>query len=143
MTVNQSVGNQSILVGGETARSMPPRARRVLVVDDNVDSADMLAEVLRDVGHEVAVAHDPAAALALLEEFTPEIAILDIGLPIMDGYELAERIRATAGSGACRLIALTGYGQQYDRGRSTRTGFASHLVKPVDLDVLTHLIETL
>jgi CheY-like chemotaxis protein len=123
--------------------AVPWRAKRILVVDDNVDSADMLAEVLREIGHEVAIANDPAAALAIVEQFTPEVAILDIGLPIMDGYELAERIRDVSGSSACRLIALTGYGQQYDRGRSVRTGFTNHLIKPVDLDVLAQIIDTL
>lgn len=120
-----------------------PSGKRILVVDDNVDSAEMLAEVLRGNGHEVAVANDPAAALGLLASFGPEIAILDIGLPVMDGYELAERIHATTPASGCRLIALTGYGQQYDRARSVRTGFANHLVKPVDLDALEHIIDTL
>jgi CheY-like chemotaxis protein len=142
------VGGKQTAGGAVTAApsaggALAPSPKRILVVDDNVDSADMLGEVLRGSGHEVVVANDPAAALRLLGTFSPEIAILDIGLPVMDGYELAERIHATAAASGCRLIALTGYGQQYDRARSVRTGFASHLVKPVDLDALEHIIEAL
>jgi CheY-like chemotaxis protein len=130
-------------MSAENSVVVSPKAKRILVVDDNIDSADMLGEVLREIGHEVAVANDPGVALALLEDFTPDVAILDIGLPMMDGYELAERILETPGASACRLIALTGYGQQYDRSRSARTGFANHLVKPVDLDALTQIIDTM
>ena len=114
--------------------------RRVLVVDDNNDAADSLAEVLRDVGHEVAVAYGSVAALELAESFHPEVAVLDIGLPVMDGYELAARLRTNKQTADCRLIALTGYGQSRDRTRSEAGGFERHLVKPVDLDELTELV---
>jgi signal transduction histidine kinase len=114
--------------------------RRVLVVDDNGDAADLLAEVLRGAGHEVAIANDPWSALNLLPQFQPEVAVLDIGLPVMDGYELAARLRATHGGADCRLIALTGYGREHDRQRSDEAGFSEHLVKPVDLDKLLRLV---
>ncbi|MCO5170170.1 MAG: ATP-binding protein [Planctomycetes bacterium] len=107
------------------------RALRLLVVDDNEDAAQLLAELLRLAGHEVAIAHDCARALQALEEQRPDVAILDLGLPVMDGWELAARIRARHGDAAPGLIALTGYGQEGDRARSAAAGFGSHLVKPV------------
>ncbi len=109
------------------------RAERVLVVDDNADAADLLAEILREVGHHVEVTHDGTAALRHMHLMRPSVAILDIGLPGMDGYELAAKIREELGSEAPRLIALTGYGQEQDRRRSARAGFCAHLVKPVNL----------
>ena len=124
-----------------SARAEPERAspsasghgRRILMVDDNNDAADSLAELLRDVGHEVVVAYSPVAALELVDAFRPEVAILDIGLPVMDGYELAARLRSNPVTAGCLLIALTGYGQSRDRARSEEGGFQYHLVKPVDL----------
>jgi PAS domain S-box-containing protein len=104
--------------------------RRVLVVDDNHDAAEMLASLLRAAGHEVSVAFDGPSAMRLLASFTPDVALLDIGLPTMDGYDLARRLR-NALPELCRLIAVTGYGQEHDRRRSHEAGFAAHLVKPV------------
>jgi signal transduction histidine kinase/CheY-like chemotaxis protein len=115
------------------------RPRRVLIVDDNRDAAESLAEMLRLDGHTVRVAFQPLAGLALAEEFGPDVAVLDIGLPSMDGYELARRFRQRFGSD-CRLIALTGYGQADDRERSSAAGFAAHLVKPVDLEQLSAVL---
>jgi len=115
-------------------------SRRVLVVDDNVDAADLLGEVLRIAGHEVAVVYDPLSAMQTAEEFKPEIAVLDIGLPAMDGYELAARLRTILASQHCRMIALTGYGQQHDRSRSEEAGFESHMVKPIDFSKLTEIV---
>ena len=108
--------------------------RRVLVVDDNPDAAELLAEVLRKTGHVAAIAHDGPGALRLAGSFRPEIALLDIGLPVMDGYELARRLRDQVG--AVRLIAVTGYGQPADRERVHVAGFEAHIVKPVDLVAL-------
>jgi len=108
--------------------------RRVLVVDDNPDAAELLAEVLRNTGHVAAIAHDGPGALRLAGSFRPEIALLDIGLPVMDGYELARRLRDEVG--AMRLIAVTGYGQLADRERVHVAGFEAHIVKPVDLVAL-------
>jgi CheY-like chemotaxis protein/two-component sensor histidine kinase len=117
-----------------------PRPFRILVVDDNEDAAEMLAEVLRAVGHQVATAGDAAEALRIVHGFRPEIAVLDIGLPVMDGYALAARLRAELGSAAPRFIAVTGYGQQHDRERSLRGGFTAHLVKPIDVQQLLDLV---
>ncbi|MBA3270749.1 MAG: PAS domain S-box protein, partial [Acidobacteria bacterium] len=109
-----------------------PGARRILVVDDNEDGAQMLAAVLTAKGHHTRIAYDAPAALKVAESFTPQVAILDIGLPVMDGYELAARLRQLPGLGDLWLVALTGYGQESDRERSRTAGFHHHLVKPVD-----------
>jgi len=112
------------------------RRERVLVVDDNRDAAQALVDLLEINDFEVRMATDPIAGLALVEEFAPEVAILDIGLPRIDGNALAIRIRATEAGRRCRLIALTGYGMAEDRARTQAAGFAVHLVKPVDPDEL-------
>ncbi len=106
------------------------RTRRVLLVDDNRDGAEQLAELLALHGHEVRVAHSGADALQKLDRFRADVAVLDIGLPDMDGVELARRLRPLLGTGAV-LVALSGYGQEHDRARSLAAGFAHHLVKPV------------
>jgi signal transduction histidine kinase len=120
------------------AMAAPPAAtgprRRVLVVDDNADVVEVVSELLRISGYEVAVAHDPAEALRVAGPFQPDVAVLDIGLPVMDGYELARRLRL--GNPGLRLVAVTGYGQAQDRERSRSAGFQEHLVKPIDGDVL-------
>ncbi len=113
---------------------------RVLVVDDNPDAADLLADYLEQRGHRTAVAHDGPQALEEATTFLPEIAVLDIGLPVMDGYELARRLRAVDGLDHIRLIALTGYGQQQDREAAREAGFDHHLVKPFDPDKLAPLL---
>jgi CheY-like chemotaxis protein len=117
----------------------PPSGRRVLVVDDNLDAAQALAMLLAEDGHEVRVAADADTALGQLEVFTPEVALLDIGLPGMDGYELGRRLRRRLGAGLL-LVAVTGYGQQEDAERSRRAGFDRHLVKPVDVAELEALV---
>ena len=124
-----------------TADALQPQGRRVMVVDDNVDAADSLAEALRMMGHEVSVFHGP---LDVLEQGgnldALDAAILDIGLPGMSGYELAERLRQAQPSAACLFVALTGYGQAEDRERSSAAGFHAHMVKPVDLEALDRLL---
>ncbi|MBK7972924.1 MAG: response regulator [Deltaproteobacteria bacterium] len=126
------------------AESLAPSAHayRILVVDDHEDSADAVAAALSGCGHEVAVANDPATALALARSFRPRIAILDIGLPVMDGYELAGRIRELIDP-APTLIALTGFGQRHDVERSTRAGFDLHLVKPIEPRLLREILDAL
>ncbi len=111
-----------------------PSGQQVLVVDDNVDAAEMLGELLRAYGHEVTVVHHPDDALALAHDLAPHTALLDIGLPGMDGYELARRLKTVVP--VCRLIALTGYGQEADRIRGAKAGFVAHLVKPADINEL-------
>ena len=115
-------------------------ALRVLVVDDNQDAAEMLVEVLRSFGHDARAAYDGPAALRLCREFVPDVALLDIGLPVMDGYELAERMRELPGLASLRLVAVTGYGQDSDRERSRASGFHHHLVKPIDIDRIDEVI---
>ncbi len=102
------------------------------MVDDNEDALELLAEVLRDAGHVVTTAKDGPTALEVMKTFHADVAILDIGLPVMDGYELAGRLRAELGKELPRLIALTGYGQESDRARAREAGFAEHLTKPVE-----------
>ena len=108
---------------------------RILIVDDNEDARMLLSEVLQAVGHSVKSAGDGPEALALAEAFQPDVAILDIGLPVMDGYELAARLRETM-SKPPRMVALSGYGRPADQEKSAAAGFERHLVKPVDLKSL-------
>ncbi|HUQ25905.1 MAG TPA: response regulator, partial [Burkholderiales bacterium] len=113
-------------------------AQRFLVVDDNVDAATALAQLLRLLGQEVAVAHDGLRALAAARRFLPDVALIDIGLPVMDGFELAGRLRDQHPD--LRLVAVTGYGLERDRERSAEAGFSGHLVKPVELAMLERLL---
>ena len=115
--------------------------RRILVVDDNEDAADSLTMVLQLDGHEVACAYTAEDALVLAAEFRPEVALLDVGLPRMDGYELASRMRKLPGFDRVHLVALTGYGQPGDRERALAAGFDSHLVKPAEYRALQEIIE--
>jgi PAS domain S-box-containing protein len=117
------------------------RVRRVLVVDDNRDGAEMIFNLLAAAGHEVLVANDPSEALSLADAFRPQIAILDIGLPIMDGYALARELRTRLGEAGPLLIALSGYGQEQDKRRSEEAGFTLHLVKPVDPEMLEYAVD--
>jgi CheY-like chemotaxis protein len=119
------------------------RGQRILVVDDNRDGAEMISDVLASVGHDVQIANDPSQALSSADAFRPQVAILDIGLPVMDGYMLARELRARLDKAVPILIALTGYGQDQDRRRSEEAGFATHLVKPVDAETLVQLVDTL
>jgi CheY-like chemotaxis protein len=113
---------------------------RILVVDDNEDSAEMLAMALTAMGYEARVSLDASSALAMAGDFIPTVAILDLGLPVMDGFELAGRLRKVPGLSGIRLIALTGYGQDSDRQKTRDAGFHHHLVKPVDLAAIRHAV---
>jgi CheY-like chemotaxis protein len=115
---------------------------RVLVVDDNIDAAEMLAEALRVHGHVVGVAHDGPAALALASELHPDLALLDIGLPVMDGFDLARRLKLSLAPRTPKFVAITGYGQPSDRVRSKQAGFDEHLVKPIDLARLNTIVRS-
>ncbi|WP_167784869.1 ATP-binding protein [Ramlibacter rhizophilus] len=118
-------------------------ASRVLVVDDNVDAAETLVTVLDMLGHEARSAHAGEEALALAASFQPELVLLDIGLPGMDGYEVARRLRADARLGRVLLVALTGWGSQEDRKRARDAGFDHHLTKPVDVAAVEALLAQL
>ncbi len=117
-----------------------PDALRVLVVDDNVDAAELLAESVRLMGHVAQAAYDGPAALRIAARFRPDLALLDIGLPVMDGYELARHLRELPGLEALRLVAVTGYLQEADRRHTTAAGFARHLVKPIHIEDLEELL---
>jgi len=118
-------------------------SRRVLVVDDNVDSAESMAVLLRLYGHDVRLAHDGEAALEEARSFRPDVMFLDIDLPKMDGYEVARRLRLEPAMGGLTLVAMTGYGQEEERRRTREAGFHSHLVKPVDFEMLQELLSSL
>ena len=110
--------------------------QRVLLVDDNVDAVESMEILLQAFGYEVATAFHPDVALTMIESFAPEAAVIDIGLPGMDGYQLAGEIRRRLDGRPMRLIAFTGYGGADDIARASRAGFDTHLVKPVEIDRL-------
>jgi CheY-like chemotaxis protein len=118
----------------------PPSAKRILIVDDNVDSGEMLAELVKTWGHTTRHVLDGAAALEAIARETPDVVVLDIGLPGMDGFEVAERIRALPQGNDVRIVALSGYGRPEDRQKSAAAGFNEHLVKPVDMDKLVRAL---
>ena len=122
----------------QPARALP--SRRVLVVDDNVDAAESLAMLLRLQGQEVAVAYDGPTALEKARVAQPALAFLDIGMPGMDGHELARKLRQEPELGNLVLIALTGWGQEEDRRRSREAGFNVHLTKPASPDTLHEIL---
>src|SRR5690606_27640761 len=124
--------------GWETAEH---RALRILVVDDNVDAAESISQLLRVAGHETHVAHDGLQAIEASARLDPDIVILDIGLPSVDGYEVARAIRGRGNGGHPRLIALTGWGQDEDKRLAAEAGFDRHLTKPVDPVLLRKIVE--
>ena len=131
------------MVDDVAERAPPVRPLRVLVVDDNIDAATTLSELLKVLGHEPLVAHDAPSALALAREESPELALVDLGLPILDGYELIGRLRTLPGLQALPAIAVTGYGQASDKAKSHAAGFNRHVVKPVGLEDLRTLLASL
>jgi CheY-like chemotaxis protein len=115
----------------------------VLIVDDNIDSAETLARLATSWGHEVQLAHDGTAAIEMAKSFRPQVVLLDIGLPLMNGYDVASHLRQLPDFAQTLLVAMTGYGQAEDRRRAEKAGFNRHLVKPVPADVLEELLKTL
>jgi len=128
---------------GVTGRLGALPSKRILVVDDNRDAGDSLAMILRILGVDVRVARSGQEALAALDSFDADIVLLDIGMPDMDGYEVARRIRARGGSASPAIVAVTGWGQEQDRRRAKEAGFDHHLVKPADLQALNALLASL
>ena len=124
----------------DVGKVVTPALRRILVVDDNWDAADSLGMLLRMMGHEVHTAHDGPEAVGAAAVFRPDVVLLDIGLPKLNGYEVARRIRKLEGGAGLMLIALTGWGQEEDRRRSKEAGFDHHLTKPVELADLQGLL---
>jgi CheY-like chemotaxis protein len=117
---------------------VPPR--RVLVVDDNLDAAEGLAMLLSLRGHQVATAYDGQSALERARQLDPDVVLLDIGLPRLDGFEVARRLREEHAGKPMVLVALTGYGQERDRVRAREAGFDHHFLKPVRLEMLERLL---
>jgi CheY-like chemotaxis protein len=124
---------------GETRAGSPGRLR-IVVAEDNVDSAAMLEELLGAIGHDVRTVHDGPRAIDAVAAFRPDVVLLDIGLPGMSGYEVAQRLRAEAGGKDLLLVALTGWGQEEDRQKSAHAGIDHHLVKPVAPQALEALL---
>jgi CheY-like chemotaxis protein len=118
---------------------LPARPRRILVVDDNIDAADSLAILLRPDAHDVVTAHSGPAALEVAAARQPDVIVLDIGLPGMDGYELARRLREERDADHFLLVTLTGYGQDDYRRLGKLTGFDHYLTKPADMETLRQL----
>jgi CheY-like chemotaxis protein len=123
----------------ETVR--PKQPLRILVVDDNEDAAQMLALYLEALGHQVLIEHSAQRAIACAKLEKPDVYILDIGLPEMDGNELARQLRGDQETAHSFLIAVTGYGQEHDKLKTMAAGFDQHLVKPVDVSKLASLLE--
>jgi CheY-like chemotaxis protein len=125
------------------APQAPAQRFKILVVDDNPDSALSLAMMLSIMGHETRTAHDGESAVATAESFLPDVVLLDIGLPKLNGYEVAQRIRETTWGASMYLIAVTGWGQDEDRQRSSEVGLNVHMVKPVEPAALEKLLAEL
>ena len=131
----------------KAARAQPPPADavpasriRILVVDDNVDAAQSLELLLVELGHEVQIAYDGTAAIATARTFRPQVVLLDIALPGMNGYDVARTLRSSGWLDGARIIALTGFGQDQDRHRSQAAGFDGHLVKPVAFESIARAL---
>ena len=139
----ESLRHVGTAAGGGVARSAVRTGRRILVVDDNVDAARMTADALEAIGHDTQVAFDGPAAIEMADDFRPDVALLDLGLPLMDGYELAQLLRARAAGKGPLLVAVTGYGQASDHERTSAAGFDAHVVKPVDFTQLSDLLDRL
>jgi CheY-like chemotaxis protein len=116
---------------------------RILVVDDNRDSADSLATLLKVIGYDTHTAYDGDEAVTTARTFSPEVVLLDIGMPKVDGYHACHRIREESGGKEMFLVALTGWGQDEDRRRAEEAGFNHHMVKPVEVDALLTLLAKL
>jgi len=128
--------------GEKNGNSSQHPSRHVLIADDNLDAAETLGTFMELMGHEVHLAHTGAQALEVAKRFRPDIAVLDIGMPDVSGYEVARRIRLEAWGARVTLIAVTGWGQEDDKRRATAAGFNHHLTKPVDPEVLEGLFSS-
>jgi CheY-like chemotaxis protein len=126
---------------GEVARSQRLPPYRILIVDDNREAAESLGVLLEELGETISLAFGGREALQVVDTFEPEVVLVDIGMPGMDGYEVCRRIRAAPGHRQTLLVALTGWGQDEDRERSRRAGFDHHFVKPLNVQKLRALLE--
>ena len=114
----------------------------IVLVEDNDDIRESMQEFLLSLGHRVEVAGDGEAGLALILRLKPDVALVDVGLPTLDGYQVAERVRQVLDRSTVRLVALTGYGQESDRRRTQEAGFDAHLVKPAEMDALIDVLSS-
>jgi CheY-like chemotaxis protein len=137
--VGSLIPNESGKTKGSSSEAQP----RILVVDDNADAANSLARLLSLLGKEVAVAHDGETAVAVAARFHPQLVLLDLGMPGMDGIETARQIQTLPHGRRMTLVALTGWGQEGDRQRTEAAGFAAHLVKPIQMEQLESLLSKL
>jgi CheY-like chemotaxis protein len=122
------------------SRVRSARCKKILVVDDNPDEAELVSALLERDGHEVRSAHAANDAIRVAMQFQPDVAFLDIGLPLMDGFQLAAALRALPELRDCRMIAITGYDDADDREQSANVGFEAHLVKPISMDTLRAVV---
>jgi PAS domain S-box-containing protein len=129
--------------GKRVEATTPAGPLRILVVDDNVDAAEMLKLLLEAAGHEVVVEHGPFSALERAKRYKPQVCLVDIGLPEIDGNEVARRLRAQSENSSVVLVAITGYGQESDRASALAAGFNHHLVKPVDTNALSSILSAI
>ena len=120
---------------------MQARRKRLLIVEDHDDTAAVLEQGLADLGYEVAIAHNGPLALSIAQTFSPDVAVLDLGLPVMDGWELAKRLRDRRRD--LHVIAVTGFNDEDDRLRSDEAGFSYHLPKPVDITAIHAAVQQL
>jgi CheY-like chemotaxis protein len=138
---------QSARSAGDDSHAAPPaasaRSLRILVADDNEDGREMMRYFLESEGHTVATVGDGPSALAAVEEFRPEVAILDIGMPGLNGYKVAEQIRHSDRPQSLTLVALSGLGQEEDKRHATEAGFDVHFTKPVDIQALNKLLASI
>lgn len=123
--------------------ALPGGQRRILIVDDNVDAAESLGELLKVCGHDIHIAHDGASAISEALRLRPEAVILDIGLPAMNGYEVAQRLRLDVGLNTSLLVALTGYAEESDRISAEKAGFDHYFAKPLDINKLVTVLDNL
>jgi CheY-like chemotaxis protein len=136
--VRDEGGEADEAVGNDEAA--PGTRRRILVVDDNVDAAESLAMMLRIMGNDVHLAHDGQAAVEAAKKLRPDLILLDIGMPKLNGYEACRRIRGQLSGRQPAIVALTGWGQEEDKRRSSEAGFDHHLVKPIEPAALVKLL---
>jgi CheY-like chemotaxis protein/anti-sigma regulatory factor (Ser/Thr protein kinase) len=134
------VGEPAVVVAAPVYSDASARRRRVLVVEDNADAREMLVILLRRAGHDVRAANDGVEAIAAAESFLPEIVLLDVGLPGLDGYAVAQKLRLLQSTSEAVLVALTGYGQDEDRERALAAGFDHHLLKPAEPAAVLELV---
>jgi signal transduction histidine kinase len=137
----RAAAGKSLNPAAPATAARPPRQRRILIADDNRDSAETLAALLRMEGHEVTSVHDGPVALSVFSELKPDVALLDIGMPGLTGYEVARKMRQSGPKAPLTLIAITGWGQDIDKERAFAAGFDHHLTKPVDPQRLVELLK--